>query len=231
MRYRQGLFLRIGLCSHVQWQLFRERKKLLAGQFLLQKTISIRQSSLRRARNDLVPSGTYHPRTSSMHFLLQYWRQTAEMDGFLTLQGSSSCLLWEFVSSDLSVIVSWLAENFADNLSTSYLVPSFVSRNWHCLTRLMDVTTDGAIELKTWELREAFWWPWQFSKMWKAPNWACKKKAAWHCVFWIFSVTDFLLEGAEFHQTPRHLNNCSTGRQVSPIVTLDEGDYFIAWCG
>ena len=35
--------------------------------------------------------------------------------------------------------------------------PNFSSRNLHCFTMLMDITSEAARELKTWDLRESLW--------------------------------------------------------------------------
>ena len=64
------------------------------------------------------------------------------------------------------------------------------------------------------------------SKLWKAPSWSCRKKAA-HA-FWICSVTDFLLEGAESYQTHHGISLIFlTARQVLPIAMLGEGACFL----
>lgn len=57
----------------------------------------------------------------------------------------------------LSVLTKCLIRSLSDNsgwLRTSLvnLVPSFDSRNWHCLTRLIGIISHATMELKTWEL-------------------------------------------------------------------------------
>ena len=122
--------------------------QLLAGQFLSLK--AVKQNSLRIDRDDLVllrPCSSAASQNFIHVFSLAMW--------------SAYCRDWWF--SDISrvlilaaLIFRFLSDN-SDWLRTLLVnsPPSFDLRNWHCLTRFIDITSDAAMELKTWQQRES----------------------------------------------------------------------------
>ena len=117
----------------------------------------------------------------------------------------------------------WLTENF-----TSNWVPSFDLRNLHCLTRLIYVILDAAMELKTWE------WGMHFGhgrlcvgrtacciESWH--TWMSSLELGERCYLMLVLLYQ-VLEGAESHQI-RHITDGTTERQVSSIS--DEGTCFL----
>ena len=128
--------------------------QLLAGQFLSPKTV--KQSSLRIDRDDLVPSRPCSSATSqnliyafSLAMLSANCRD--EWFSYLSRVLILSALTTRSFSS-LSDQSAWLTENFTGKLGAKFDWKLGLLDQAH-----IDVTSDAAMELKTWELRGAFW--------------------------------------------------------------------------